>query len=151
MNKEEVVASYKSLGKVEAAFRALKTTSLEMRPVHHKTDDRIRAHIFICMLAYYLQWHIQKRLKPLFDENKEGQHRENSFRVIIEKLKAITICDMKVGDIGIGNNISKPTAQQQKIISLLEKPNVATNSKWKFDFKLLYIKKINSNNSWNIR
>lgn len=58
MTKAQVVARYKSLGQVEQAFRNMKKVSLEMRPMHHKRDDRIRAHVFLCMLAYYLQWHL---------------------------------------------------------------------------------------------
>ena len=50
---------------MEDAFRNLKTVQLEIRPVYHKTDDRIRAHVFLCVLAYYLQWHMNQRLAPL--------------------------------------------------------------------------------------
>jgi transposase len=57
MDKDEAVRSYKALTGVEKAFRNLKTVSLEIRPVYHKKDDRIRAHVFLCMLAYYIQWH----------------------------------------------------------------------------------------------
>ena len=57
MNTEEAVNGYKSLAGVEKAFRSLKTVSLEIRPVYHKSDDRIRAHVFLCMLSYYIQWH----------------------------------------------------------------------------------------------
>ena len=60
MSKRELVASYKSLALVEDAFRNLKTVQLEIRPVYHKTDDRIRAHVFLCVLAYYLQWHMNR-------------------------------------------------------------------------------------------
>jgi transposase len=58
MTKDQAVACYKGLSHVEQAFRNLKTVSLEMRPVYHKTDDRIRSHVFLCMLSYYLQWHM---------------------------------------------------------------------------------------------
>jgi transposase len=58
MDKDQVVSRYKSLTRVEQAFRNMKTFSLEMRPIHHKTDQRIRAHVFLGMLAYYLQWHL---------------------------------------------------------------------------------------------
>ena len=54
MNTAEVVHAYKSLTFVERAFRNLKTVQLEIRPVYHKNDDRIRSHVFLCMLAYYL-------------------------------------------------------------------------------------------------
>ena len=68
MAASEVVASYKKLGLAEEAFRNLKTMQLEVRPVYHKTDDRIRSHVFLCTLAYYLQWHLKQRLEPLFPQ-----------------------------------------------------------------------------------
>jgi transposase len=51
---------------VEQAFRALKSTALEVRPIYHHRDDRIKAHAFLRMLAYYLLWHVTERLEPLF-------------------------------------------------------------------------------------
>jgi hypothetical protein len=63
------VRAYKSLNGVEHAFRSLKTVDLELRPVFHWTASRVRAHILLCMLAYYLQWHMRQSLAPmLFDE-----------------------------------------------------------------------------------
>jgi transposase len=59
MAASEIVASYKKLGLVEEAFRSLKTVQLEVRPVYYKTDDRIRSHVFLCTLAYYLRWHLK--------------------------------------------------------------------------------------------
>ena len=63
------VRSYKSLALVERAFRCLKTVDLHVRPVYHRLADRVRAHVFLCMLAYYLEWHMRQRLAPmLFDD-----------------------------------------------------------------------------------
>jgi hypothetical protein len=63
------VHAYKSLSRVEHAFRSLKTVDLELRPVFHWTAPRVRAHVLLCMLAYYLQWHMRQSLAPmLFDE-----------------------------------------------------------------------------------
>ena len=63
------VRSYKSLGFVERAFRCIKTVDLHVRPVYHRLADRVRAHVFLCMLAYYLEWHMRQRLAPmLFDD-----------------------------------------------------------------------------------
>ena len=63
------VRAYKSLSGVEHAFRSLKTVDLELRPVFHWTAPRVRAHVLLCMLAYYLQWHMRHSLAPmLFDE-----------------------------------------------------------------------------------
>jgi transposase len=63
------VRSYKSLARVERAFRCIKTVDLQVRPVRHWLADRVRAHVFLCMLAYHLEWHMRQRLAPmLFDD-----------------------------------------------------------------------------------
>lgn len=63
------VAAYKSLAQVERAFRSLKTVDLKVRPVFHYSEQRVRAHVFLCMLAYYVEWHMRRHLKPmLFDD-----------------------------------------------------------------------------------
>ena len=63
------VAAYKSLANVERAFRSMKTVDLNVRPVFHYSEQRVRAHVFLCMLAYYVGWHMRARLKPmLFDD-----------------------------------------------------------------------------------
>jgi hypothetical protein len=63
------VRSYQSLALVERAFRCIKTVDLHVRPVYHRLADRVRAHVFLCMLAYYLEWHMRQRLAPmLFDD-----------------------------------------------------------------------------------
>jgi transposase len=70
----DTVRSYKSLARVERAFRCIKTVDLNVRPVYHWLADRVRAHVFLCMLAYYLEWHMRQCLAPmLFDDtNKEA-------------------------------------------------------------------------------
>jgi transposase len=66
---DQAVRSYKSSSGVERAFRSLKTVDLHVRPIHHRQPDRVRAHIFLCMLAYCVEWHMRKHLAPLlFDE-----------------------------------------------------------------------------------
>jgi transposase len=68
----DVVRSYKQLSSVERAFRTLKGVDLEIRPIHHRIEQRIRAHVLLCMLAYYVEWHLREAWKPLLfaDENK---------------------------------------------------------------------------------
>jgi transposase len=70
----DTVRSYKSLAVVERAFRCIKTVDLNVRPVYHWLEGRVRAHVFLCMLAYYLEWHMRQCLAPmLFDDtNKDG-------------------------------------------------------------------------------
>jgi len=70
----EVVRSYKDLARAERAFRSLKTVDLEIRPIHHRLADRVRAHVMLCMLAYYVEWHIRQSLAPvLFDDHQREQ------------------------------------------------------------------------------
>ncbi|MBU4241281.1 MAG: transposase, partial [Actinobacteria bacterium] len=70
---EGVVRAYKSLSAVEHAFRCLKSVDLKVEPVRHRKPEKVRAHIFICMLAYYLEWHMRSSLAPILfdDEEKE--------------------------------------------------------------------------------
>ena len=71
LDSAEVVSSYKALAQVERAFRAF-NTELDIRPIRHRTEDRVRAHVFLRMLSYYLSWHLQARLAPLLftDDDK---------------------------------------------------------------------------------
>jgi transposase len=74
LSSQQVVASYKSLSGVERAFRSLKTVDLHVRPIHHRLPDRVRAHILLCMLAYYVEWHMRQLLAPLlFDDDNKPQ------------------------------------------------------------------------------
>src|SRR3954451_8353909 len=67
--RAEAVQAYKRLSRVERAFRSLKSVDLKIRPIHHRLEDRVRAHVFLCMLAYYVEWHMRDRLAPvLFDD-----------------------------------------------------------------------------------
>jgi len=69
LDSAAAVAAYKSLANVERAFRSMKTVDLQVRPVFHYNAQRVRAHVFLCMLAYYVEWHMRERLKPmLFDD-----------------------------------------------------------------------------------
>ncbi len=65
MSAADAVRNYKALADVERAFRSLKTVDLKVRPIHHWLEDRVRAHIFLCMLAYYLEWHLREAWRPL--------------------------------------------------------------------------------------
>jgi hypothetical protein len=67
------VLAYKSLARVERAFRSIKTVDLEVRPIHHRLAGRVRAHVFLCMLALHLAWHMRRALAPiLFDDDDRG-------------------------------------------------------------------------------
>jgi transposase len=120
MNKESVVQSYRDLQKVEQAFKNLKTVMLELRPVYHKSDDRIKAHIFLVMLAYYLQWHAMQRLQPLFDEDEKGKDRRWTLEIIVERLKSIRKTENLIDGVVIKTCISIPDHEQQTILDLLK-------------------------------
>ena len=69
----EAVRHYKELSTVERAFRSLKNVDLKVRPIHHHLENRVRAHVFLCMLAYYVEWHMRRALAPLlFDDDNPG-------------------------------------------------------------------------------
>ena len=71
LDADAAVAAYKSLANVERAFRSMKTVDLNVRPVFLYSEARVRAHVFLCMLAYYVQWHMRQRLRPmLFDDER---------------------------------------------------------------------------------
>ena len=73
------VTAYKSLSRVERAFRCLKTVDLKVRPVHHYAPNRVRAHVLLCMLAYYLEWHMRRSLAPLlFDDHDPASAQRSS-------------------------------------------------------------------------
>ena len=74
LGAESTVRAYKDLSKVERAFRSLKTVDLKIRPIYHRLEDRVRAHVFLCMLAYYVEWHMRRKLRSMLfeDEDKAG-------------------------------------------------------------------------------
>lgn len=126
MDKDQVVSRYKSLSRVEQAFRNMKTVSLEMRPIHHKTDARIRAHVFLCMLAYYLQWHFKQRLAPLFDPQAQAladktiqaKDRALTLASVIETLKSQRRNEVSVGGATF-QQLTEPTPEAQILLDLL--------------------------------
>jgi transposase len=76
INTDETVLAYKRLAGVERAFRSTKSVDLHVRPIHHRSADRVRAHVFLCMLAYYVEWHMRRKLAPiLFDDEHSGQRQ----------------------------------------------------------------------------
>jgi hypothetical protein len=71
MDENQTVGAYKGLSQVERAFRSLKSIDLKIRPIHHHLAERVKTHVFLCMLAYYVEWHMRKALAPiLFDDHE---------------------------------------------------------------------------------
>jgi transposase len=76
LDRQQTVLAYKRLAMVERAFRSLKSVDLNVRPIHHRLPDRVRAHVFLAMLAYYVEWHMRQSLAAvLFDDEEHGETR----------------------------------------------------------------------------
>jgi transposase len=118
MAAAEAVAAYKSLMNVEAAFRNMKTVRLEVRPVYHKTDDRIKCHVFICILAYHVMWHMNRRLEPFYAADGKGPDRKYTFDYVMETLKCIRVQEVEVRGAK-SKIISTPTDEQSQILKHL--------------------------------
>lgn len=89
LDADAAVAAYKSLANVERAFRSIKTVDLHVRPVFHYSEQRVRAHIFLCMLAYYVEWHMRERLKPiLFDDEFIEQARTTRVSAVAKAVRS---------------------------------------------------------------
>ena len=147
MSAKKVVSSYKHLARVERAFRSLKGVDIKVRPVHHRLEGRVKAHIFLCVLAYYVEWHMKQALKPLlFDDEdlspeysvtskeksdsakRKASIRYNSkgFRVqtfssLIKDLATISMCWMKFEDHkSLITATALPTPVQKEVFKQLK-------------------------------
>ena len=91
MDAPQCVRNYKSLSNVERAFRSLKTIDLKVRPIHHRTAQRVRAHIFLCMLAYYVEWHMREAWRALMfaDEDQEAKHNRDPVAPAVRSAAAL--------------------------------------------------------------
>ncbi|WP_420064944.1 IS1634 family transposase [Microcystis aeruginosa] len=134
MDAATTVKAYKSLSQVEEAFRCYKSIDLKVRPIYHYQGDRVKAHIFLCMLAYYVEWHLKQCLAPLLFEDEESaqskerkkRNQENfpvhSFRTLLEDLGTICLntveCTIREGSYRF-SKITRPTKLQQKALDLL--------------------------------
>lgn len=95
LSSTDVVASYKSLAHVERAFRSLKTSEIELRPIHHRKPERVRAHVFLCMLAYYVEWHMRQALAPILFQDHEKSAAANERKSIVAPAKRSLHADTK--------------------------------------------------------
>ena len=146
-----VVLAYKNLAHVERDFRTIKTDDLDLRPIHHRLDDRVRAHVLICMLAAYLVWHLRRAWAPLTytDEHPPdpGQPRRprhplhrtprprppatttttdqplRSFRGLLAHLATLTRNDLRYADTEpLVPTLTQPTDTQRRAFELLHTP-----------------------------
>jgi hypothetical protein len=145
-----VVEAYKNLAHLERDFRTIKTDDLDLRPIHHRLDDRVRAHVLICMLAAYLVWHLRRawaeltytdqhppaRDNPVAPAHRSAhavaktarQHDEHgnplhSFRGLLTHLATLTRNDLRYGDTGpVVPTLAIPTETQRRAFDLLHTP-----------------------------
>jgi transposase len=150
----EVVRSYKQLKVVERAFHTLKGPELEIRPIHHRLEDRVRAHVFLCMLAYYLTWHLRQAWTPLLfaDEHPPTQpdpvakavrsrsaqrkaqskrtttgESAHSYKSLLAELATLTRNTIRLpGTAATFNKLAIPTPTQTRALELAETAPVLT-------------------------
>jgi len=92
----EAVQAYKDLSRVERAFRSMKTVDLEIRPIRHWTAQRVRAHVFLCMLAYHVEWHLREALAPLlFHDTDLASARAERASPVAKTEPSETVMDKK--------------------------------------------------------
>lgn len=87
LGAEEVVRAYKGLSVVERAFRSIKRVDLQVRPIYHYLAERVRAHVFLCMLAYYLEWHLRDKLAPLLFDDEDPAAGEALRKSVVDPAK----------------------------------------------------------------
>jgi hypothetical protein len=83
LGPESAVRAYKDLSRVERAFRSLKTVDLKVRPIHHRLPERVRAHVFLCMLAYHVEWHMRRALAPILFDDEDKALAETMRRSVV--------------------------------------------------------------------
>ena len=95
LDATSTVRAYKQLANAERAFRSLKSIDLEVRPIHHRRPHRVRAHVFLCMLAYYLEWHMRQALKPILFDDHDRPGADAARTSIVAKAKRSKAADGK--------------------------------------------------------
>jgi len=122
METEEIHAKYKDLKYVEQAFRTLKSSDLFVRPIRHWNPDRVKGHVFMCMLAYLVIWEAKQRLKEVLERDHKNRKCEgNSLREVWDSLSKITIGRIKIGGINV-EQIGTIKRDHRKILNLLGAP-----------------------------
>jgi hypothetical protein len=105
LDSDEVVATYKRLANVERAFRCMKTVDLSLRPIYHRNDERIRSHVFICMLAYYVEWHMRAKLRSILFEDHDRESAAASRRSAVAKAQRSDAAKRKDGTRRTDDNL----------------------------------------------
>ena len=97
LDAENTVRAYKRLSRVERAFRSLKSVDLKVRPVFHRTAERVRAHVLLCLLAYYVEWHMRRRLAPLLFDDEDPHDAEAARASVVAPAKVSESARRKAG------------------------------------------------------
>jgi len=102
MSAPDAVRGYKALTQVERAFRSLKTVDLKIRPIHHRLESRVRAHIFLCMLSYYVEWHMLEAWRPLLftDEDQAAKLKRDPVAPARRSTRALEKAHTRITDDG---------------------------------------------------
>ncbi len=119
MDAPTCVRTYKSLAQVERAFRSIKTMDLKVRPIHHHLENRVRAHIFVCMLAYYVEWHMRQAWAPLMftDEDQAAKSMRDPVAPAARSDSAIKkVCSLQLQDGSPVHSFQTLMAQLQTIV-----------------------------------
>jgi len=143
----QAVLTYKRLAKVERAFRTMKSLDLQVRPIYHRLEDRVRAHLFICMLAYYVEWHLRRAWAELLYTDEDGSQRDTpvapvrpsesgklkkarahskdglplqSFGGLMKSLATLSLNRIRVGEKGpVCTRTTRPTRLQARAFELI--------------------------------
>jgi transposase len=105
LDSSSTVKAYKQLSNVERAFRSIKTVDLEIRPIHHRLPERVRAHVLLCMLAYYLEWHMRQVLRPILFEDHDKAAAEAARKSIVAKAERSAAAMRKIASKRTDDNL----------------------------------------------
>ena len=134
LTAEQTVAAYKDLSQVEWAFRSLKTVDLQVRPIYHWKDERIKSHVFLCMLAYYVEWHLRRTLSELLFDDHEREAAEAMRQSIVSKAPRSDAAKRKEQDRRTPDGLPVQSFQcLLKDLATLCKNRVRWNSNAEFD------------------
>jgi len=150
LEAEKTVLAYKRLSKVERAFRTMKSVDLQVRPIYHRTEERVKAHLFICMLAYYVEWHLREAWAPLLYTDEEGSQRQTPvapaqpsesgklkkkrahgvdglplqpFAGLMKSLATLSLTHIRLGEKGpLYTRTTRPTPLQARAFQLIDVP-----------------------------
>jgi transposase len=98
LGAEDAVRAYKRLSQTERAFRSLKTVDLKVRPIYHRMEERVRAHVFLCMLAYYVEWHMRQALAPILFDDDEKEIAEAMRKSVVAPARRSPRAALKAGE-----------------------------------------------------